>query len=223
MHPFQAWTSLLSSAVPIWTRPAHVSLLSVDISPPITLLRTYGESVAEAQALLRRAAEGSEVASPTIGVSDQKTTDKSSPVMPMEDLTSTMHAFYPPAPVFLPIPENYTSQGRTGHVLVPASAFLFNVPRHANSSCPSQEPIFPRLPQPSRTSISGIGIHVLVAFATSTSSLSISLTRHVRDLTQNFSDLAALARNRFCMEDWGPTPLHVIFVGLLKDFFRDHH
>lgn len=90
------------------------------------------------------------------------------------------------------------------------TTYLVDIPRTAtlSHSAASSTPAC----QSRASSISILGLHLLSSHSTRTSTLNLTAGQHLADLSQNFVELAALAKARRPASD-GHLPIHVLDVG----------
>lgn len=183
-----AWDTLLKEVGPGLRRPLHVTIVAVDLQPPISVIEQAFETARAATST-----EEGEV-DPDVALSKPAHLDDQ----------ARMFTYTPAEPIALP---------SSPSLIAPATSYIVHIPRMSSLTHTTIDAFMPRSP-----AVSAFGVHFLMSRQSKSSSLKIPLHQHVDDVTKSFIQLAALAEVRWGASGRLPWPLeacHLFIENLL--------
>ena len=226
----RAWEALVTEQLAAAKRPMHVTLCSVDLSPPLSVLAVPGKTAPAGEACAAEDSpemgeEGEVVmhepavvaAKPAAAAAAAAAVPSASPAPPKPDHLDTEPS------TFTFTPSEPVTVSAASALVAPASTFLVHVPR-LHSLAHARPAAFPPGrsggPGPGAGPVSVVGVHFLLGKGTRTSSLQgVTLARQVQDVGQSFAELAGLGRARWGAS--GRVAWHVEAVGQVRELLRE--
>lgn len=179
-----AWEEILTENTATWERPAHITLLCIELSPPLSVLSRSGNP----------SARSSTESDPSTVTTTEFRPVSLNALKSYLDTQAALYSYTPTEPICL---------GPQSDLAVPVSAYLIALPRIATLS---RSPPTLLLTSGPRT-VTLYALHLLSSHHTPSSTLAIKPDQNLQEIRQNFCELAGLAKERQGTE--GTLPLHV--------------
>lgn len=167
----------------------HVTLTCSDLTPPVSIILLPDETIRPSSLARRRSsAEEGEL---TVVTSTASLSSNIKAVPHHFDTQPTFAAFTLTSDLF--------TTDSSLNLVAPISTYIAYIPRFASLSHTSFQStsVLSNSPSNSSNSISLMGLHLLGCHHTRSSTLDITLGEHIKDVRQNFIELATLGRLRW--------------------------